>query len=104
MGRRIKPFSFFHRYNVASFLFVLIFGFVPKVCDTENMYLLKKGKKRDPRPTQRSGATETVASDVSVGRSGVHPEGIHPEGSSAKHPFFGKSINFMIITDIWDKV
>jgi hypothetical protein len=50
-------------------------GFVPKVCDTENTDLLKKGKKRDLRPTQRhefcvlrSGATETVASDVSVGR------------------------------------
>jgi hypothetical protein len=72
----------------------LIFGFVPKVGDTENTDLLKKGKKRDLRPTQRSGATETVASDVSVGRL----------RSSAKRPFFDKSINLMITTDIWDEV
>ena len=59
-------------------------GFVPKVCDTKNTYLMKKDKRRDILTTrfdhvqgkQRSGATETVASDpmdpnsdVSVGRS-----------------------------------
>ena len=43
-------------------------GFVPKACDTKNTCLVKKDKGRDLRPTQRSGATETVASDVSVGR------------------------------------
>ena len=75
----------FRAFRVFIFL---IFGFVPKVCDTENTDLLKMGKKRDLRPTpfdyaqgkQRSGATKTVASDVSVGRL----------RSSAKHPFFGK--------------
>jgi hypothetical protein len=74
-------------------------GFVPKVCDTGNTYLLKK--VRDPRPTQRydfcvlrSSATETVASDVSVGHSRTW----------AKQPFFGRSMNLMAITDIRNNV
>jgi len=62
----------------------------PRQSELEPVEVEALADSNDLRPTQRSGTTETVASDVSVGRS----------RTPVKHPFFGRSTNFVVLTDI----